>query len=255
MTDLAVSSQEFPNLLDGNSPCPGQNEQGKQQGKFYSQFQDYLERKYPEFLPYLDVNELAIYDEGLTYYKFETSRDRALKGIAWSNVIDKIPEDVLYSHYQRIEIEFQKRMSELRQKKKSHAGYELGAREFTLTYSPKWFSDEEARKQMTKAINKIIKYYKDGDQRIISLRAIGEVGTNGLSHVHCFYKLLGGVKITDKNFKRAYSPWDTKIKQGSTGHKGGHHASVKHESDFLGYIEKEVATAWLDISYPEANPT
>ena len=145
-------------------------------------------------------------------------------------------------------------MNKLKAAKKKHASYELGAREFTLTYSPKWFSDEEARKQMERAINRLIKYYKYGDQRIIKLRAVGEVGSNGLSHVHCFYQLIGGVKITDKNFKRAWPPWDTKVKQGPTGHKGGHHANVRHFADFLGYIEKEITDAWLDITYGDDDP-
>lgn len=236
--------------LDGSPLCPGQNEQGN----FYSQFQNYLEKKYPEFLPYLTHNELTIFDEGLEYYKYESSRDRAMKITQLENVMSKLSEEVLNEYYTRVRNEFQIKMTTLRKAKKSHAGYELGAREFTLTYSPKWFSDDEARRQMRKAVEKLIKYYKDGDQRILQLRAIGEVGSNGLSHVHCFYQLLGGVKITDKNFKRAYPPWDTKTVTSATGHKGGHHATVKHHSDFLGYIEKEVSTAWLDISWPESNP-
>lgn len=230
-----------PNLLDGSPQIEGKGKEG-------NEFQSYLQNKYPEFLPYLDLNELVIYDEGLNYYRHETPRDRAMKAMYWSTVLDKIPEEVLNSYYERVNTEFIIKMNQLHASKKKHASYELGAREFTLTYSPKWFSDEEARKQMTKAIEKLCKYYKDGDQRILRLRAVGEVGTNGLSHVHCFYQLIGGVKITDKNFKRAYPPWDTKIKQGPTGHKGGHHANVRHHADFLGYIEKEVSGAWLDIN-------
>lgn len=123
--------------------------------------------------------------------------------------------------------------------------YELGAREFTLTYSPKWFDDNEARIKMINAIDKLIKYYKD---EIIELRAVGEVGTNGLSHVHCFYKLTGGLKITDKNFKRAWTHWNPK-KPLQKGFEGGHHATVKNESDFLGYIDKDIETAWLDKTF------
>ena len=129
--------------------------------------------------------------------------------------------------------------------------YELGAREFTLTYSPKWFGDEEARLEMIKAINKLIKYYRD---EIIDFRAVGEVGTNGLSHVHCFYKLIGGLKITDKNFKRAWKYWNPK-KILQRGFEGGHHASVKNESDFLGYIDKDIETAWLDKNVARENIT
>lgn len=132
---------------------------------------------------------------------------------------------------------------------KSAKQLNLGAREFTLTYSPKWFGDEEARVEMTKAINKLIKYYND---EIIQLRAVGEVGTNGLSHVHCFYKLNGGLKITDKNFKRAWKYWNPK-KVLQRGFEGGHHATVRNESDFLGYIDKDVETAWLDKNFAHEN--
>jgi len=120
-----------------------------------------------------------------------------------------------------------------------------------LTYSPKWFDDLEARLRMTKAIDKLMKYYKD---EITTLRAVGEVGTNGLSHIHCFYKLRGGLKITDKNFKRAWPHWNPKKKLG-WGFEGGHHAAVKTESDFLGYIEKDLDTAWIDkLVQPSADP-
>jgi len=135
----------------------------------------------------------------------------------------------------------------LQPKKKTR--YELGAREFTLTYSPKWFDDAEARTGMIIAIRKLISYYKD---EIITLRAVGEVGTNGLSHVHCFYKLVGGLKITDKNFKRAWKHWNPK-KPLQRGFEGGHHASVKNESDFLGYIDKDIETAWFDKTFSREN--
>lgn len=130
----------------------------------------------------------------------------------------------------------------IRDTPKKHQNYELGAREFTFTYSPKWMTDEEARQEMTKAIDKLCRYYAN---EIVELRAIGEVGTNGLSHVHCFYKLQGGLKITDKNFKRAWKWWNPKKKL-QQGFEGGHHATVKVESDFQGYIDKHVASAWLE---------
>lgn len=130
-------------------------------------------------------------------------------------------------------------------KRTKKARYLLGAREFTLTYSPKWMDDESARVQMTKAINKLLKYYSED---IVQLRAVGEVGANGLSHVHCFYKLKEGVKITDKNFQRAWKYWNPKKPIGRSGFEGGHHANVREESDFLGYIDKDVDDAWLDIN-------
>ena len=125
---------------------------------------------------------------------------------------------------------------------RKHRGYELGPREFTLTYSPSWFADNEARAKMEMAIDKLLRYHYN---ELETLRAVGEVGTNGLSHVHCFYKLKNGNKITDKNFKRAWPHWNPKKKMGK-GFEGGHHATVKQESDFLGYIEKDIATSWLD---------
>jgi len=139
--------------------------------------------------------------------------------------------------------------AETKPQAKKTTRYELGAREFTLTYSPKWFDDAEARTGMIIAIRKLIKYYKD---EIITLRAVGEVGTNGLSHVHCFYKLIGGLKITDKNFKRAWKYWNPK-KPLQRGFEGGHHATVRNESDFLGYIDKDIETAWFDKTFTREN--
>jgi len=154
-----------------------------------------------------------------------------------------IPDEaILHREIDRLQKE-----TRLQPKKKTR--YELGAREFTLTYSPKWFDDAEARTGMIQAIRKLISYYKD---EIITLRAVGEVGTNGLSHVHCFYKLVGGLKITDKNFKRAWKYWNPK-KPLQRGFEGGHHASVKNESDFLGYIDKDIETAWYDKTFPHEN--
>jgi len=127
-------------------------------------------------------------------------------------------------------------------KPKKTTRYELGAREFTLTYSPKWMNDAQARVEMEKAIDKLCRYY---DNEIVELRAVGEVGSNGLSHIHCFYKLEGGLKITDKNFKRAWKYWNPSKPLGR-GFEGGHHATVREESDFLGYIEKEIETSWYE---------
>lgn len=128
-------------------------------------------------------------------------------------------------------------------KPKKTTRYELGAREFTLTYSPKWMNDAQAREEMEKAINKLCRYYADV---IENLRAVGEVGSNGLSHVHCFYKLMDGSKMKDKNFKRAWKYWNPKKTIGR-GFEGGHHANVREISDFLGYIEKDIETSWLDV--------
>jgi len=122
----------------------------------------------------------------------------------------------------------------------------LGPREFTLTYSPKWFDDATARNHFHVALERLTKYYKTEWKQF---RAVGEVGSNGMSHVHCFYELEAGKKITDKNFKRAYQWWDTSIKHGKTGHQGGHHASVVDVPGFRAYIEKDIdSTAWMNLS-------
>lgn len=121
---------------------------------------------------------------------------------------------------------------------------ELGPREFTLTYSPAWYADDAtAQDAMRVAIDKLTRYYKDD---IIEFHAIGEYTEAGRSHIHCYYELDGGHKITDKNFKRAWEHWNPRKKLG-TGHQGGHHANIRGKSDFLGYIEKDLDTAWMNV--------
>jgi len=58
----------------------------------------------------------------------------------------------------------EKQLQQLRRdnkKQKKHAGYELGAREFTLTYSPNWegFNETIARQRMEVAITRLLNYY------------------------------------------------------------------------------------------------
>jgi len=121
---------------------------------------------------------------------------------------------------------------------------ELGPREFTLTYSPAWYADDATAKDaMRVAIDKLTRYYKHD---IIDFHAIGEYTEAGRGHVHCYYELDGGNKITDKNFKRAWKHWNPHKTLGS-GHQGGHHANVRSKSDFLGYIEKDLDTAWMNV--------
>lgn len=128
-------------------------------------------------------------------------------------------------------------LSRLRQKlevKKTHAGYELGAREFTLTYSPDWYNDDKAQFFMKQAIERLCAYYSD---EIVYFRAVGEKTKADRVHIHAYYELKGGLKITDKNMKRAYAKWDS---------KHHHHKLVKKTSDFLGYIEKDIKGAWFN---------
>lgn len=120
-------------------------------------------------------------------------------------------------------------------------GAQLGPREFTLTYGTHFADDEEAQRAMTQAIERLTRYYKD---EIIEFHAVGEFTKAGRAHVHGWYHLVGGKKITDKNFKRAYPPWNPKKKLGK-GFEGGHHATIERVSDFHGYTEKHIQEAWL----------
>lgn len=127
-----------------------------------------------------------------------------------------------------------------RRQKKEQLQERMGAREFTLTYSPQWFGDEEARRKMKLAVCRLTKYYA---RELVNFHAVGEVGENGLSHIHGWYELQGGRKITDKNFKRAYPHWNPKKKLGK-GFEGGHHATIGRISNFHAYMEKDVENSW-----------
>lgn len=131
--------------------------------------------------------------------------------------------------------------------RKKHAGHELGAREFSLTYSPKWMDDASARNQMIIAIGRLQKYYRNEIQSFI---AVGETGKNGASHIHGYYLLAGGKRMTDKNFQRAWKYWNPKKTIGD-GFEGGHHAIVKSESNFKGYIDKET-NPWYKYNHQNA---
>lgn len=239
------------NNLDGNPTHRGQRQGGNDEEleqnlarlEMERLLDERLRAQYSYYLKYvnLSTDELLTLDDELNYrYARMTTTERHLHNeryIQLANRLDKYDTQVA--------VDIQRKFDE---KPRTHASHELGSREFTLTYSPKWMDDETARNTMKTAIQRLLKYY-DGD--ILNLRAIGEVGTNGLSHIHCFYKLRKGLKITDKNFKRAYKYWNPKKKLGFSGHEGGHHANVKSESDFLGYIDKDIETAWYDNTVTE----
>lgn len=210
-----------PLILDGSTICPRQNQEGSR-----AWYQDLLDYYAP-----LTLEELEDY---LSIWEKIEGRD-----IRNREITDD--EDLRFQALCHKRMAHNERLHEQRPRK-AHAGHELGAREFTLTYSPKWMDDAEARAKMIVAIDKLCRYYSD---EIIELRAVGEVGSNGLSHVHCFYKLRGGVKITDKNFKRAWNYWNPRKKTGR-GFEGGHHATVREEADFRGYIDKDAAFAWFE---------
>jgi len=122
----------------------------------------------------------------------------------------------------------------------------LGPWEFTLTYSPTkhGWSVDEAKDAMRTAMERLTRYYRE---ELEELHATGEYTQAGHPHVHCWYRLTGGHKITTKSFKRAYPIWNPKHKTGPRGHEGGHHEPVKRTSDFAGYVEKDLHTAWLKM--------
>lgn len=228
MTTLGNNQVAVSQFLTETAICPGQNQEGNWEEARI------IELLTTSYAP-LTRNELMRMLDYEYYILVRRKGDPFPDEMSWWEDFRDLKKKI----YDYNEILLREHRQNSRQ---THAGHELGAREFTLTYSPKWMSDSDARIEMTKAIDKICKYYKD---EILELRAIGEVGANGLSHVHCFYKLRGGKKITDKNFHRAWKYWNPKKKIGH-GFEGGHHANVKEESDFRGYIDKDADTAWLE---------
>lgn len=153
-----------------------------------------------------------------------------------------LENDFIYSRKQHalamVNLQFDKAQA----KKRELAN--LGPREFTLTYSQHWYDDDtDAQNAMRCAVEKLTRYYKD---EIIEFHAIGEFTRAGRSHVHGWYNLIGGRKITDKNFKRAWKHWNPKRKL-NRGFEGGHHETINRVSDFAGYTEKHLEEAWLEI--------
>lgn len=207
---------ETDQILDGGLVCP----QGKTTGQ--------------EFLPQWTHEDIALwtlYDASLGMTQ------RQIIEWGWQidgDIVDRLLEE--YSEWLKIKkLEISK--------KRVHAGHELGPRAFTLTYSPKWgFTDLKARELLELAVDRLLTYYKN---EIIEFHVAGEVGKNGLSHIHGYYELFGGRKITDKNFKRAWQYWDPKTKVGD-GFKGGYHRVCERKSDYLAYLAED--KLWLKKS-------
>lgn len=241
MTSIDNATAGEPTILTGSPICPGQNQEGR--------FRLVTDREYLEGLGWLGLTD----DEyrRLARYIWADEQRYRWKNYSVPALTDEENEDHACIIRKSIAI-LEERLAARRrdaEESRSHAGYELGPREFTLTYSPKWddYTDEFARLQMRKAIARLCKYY---DGEIEELRAVGEVGSNGLSHIHCYYLLKGGRKISDKNFKRAYPYWNPKKKFGN-GFQGGHHDNVKDVAAFKGYIEEDLdTTAWFNFSLP-----
>lgn len=136
---------------------------------------------------------------------------------------------------------------------RANAKSKLGPWEFTLTYSPRkhGWSRDEAQDAMRTAIERLTRYYRE---EIEEFHATGEWNASGDPHVHAWYRMDGGRKITTKSFVRAYPIWNPKFKTGPRGHEGGHHEPVKRTADFAGYIEKDLQTAWLKVDITNALP-
>lgn len=131
-------------------------------------------------------------------------------------------------------------------------GRPKGSWELTLTYSPKWYQDDlEAQEAFRTAERKLLRTYAD---ELEFYRSVGEFTSDGRAHLHILYRLGSGGKFTDKNLRRFYPHWNPKIKVGK-GNQGGHHAVCKSVSDYHGYIQKELKTAWHDYTHNHANDT
>lgn len=162
---------------------------------------------------------------------WEQKRDKA-----WDRLVTSQAE-----HNARAERR-QKELAHQRNKEKLHKG----AWTFTLTYSPlkHGWDKPEAQAVMSEAIKRLRHYYRN---EIEEFEAVGEWTQAGLPHIHGYYRLNGGKRITTKNFKRAYPIWNPDHRIGK-GHEGGYHEPAKSDSDYSGYIQKDLDDAWLVVS-------
>lgn len=171
-------------------------------------------------------------------------------GADYSRLIERQEVDIARAHEHLADVEGvleARRLALLKKQNAANAKSKLGPWEFTLTYSPRqhgWTRDE-AQDKMREAITRLTSYYRE---EIEEFHATGEWNQAGDPHVHCWYRLEGGCKITTRSFQRAYPIWDPKSKTGPRGHVGGHHEPVKRQSDFAGYIQKDLDTAWLMVN-------
>lgn len=162
--------------------------------------------------------------------KWEQRRDKA-----WERLVQS---QLAHDHYAE---QRQKAIAHQRNKDKLHKG----AWAFTLTYSPAkhGWDKEEAKAAMTTAIQRLQHYYRN---EIVEFEAVGEWTQAGLPHVHGHYRLEAGKRITTKNFKRAYPIWNPNVRIGK-GHEGGYHEPAKSDSDYSGYIQKDLDDSWLRV--------
>lgn len=244
MTKINKKQYNPNSILDGSGSCPLQYKeaveggfpQTKEDWELYGVMLEWkmwweMKNEFPEFTAE-EFDRHLDYEYRIKHHNINKKYGSPLTDDEWTDHLVLMERHI--EHLDKLLLERKKNPV------KTHVGYELGAREFTLTYSPDWYDDDEARKYMQRAIDRLCNYYS---QEIVVLHARGEVGKNGMSHVHCYYELKGGLKMTDKNFKRAYPRWDPRKKFGK-GFQGGHHETVKSKSSFIGYINED-AFNWL----------
>lgn len=133
--------------------------------------------------------------------------------------------------------------------RKKHNTHVKGPRELTLTFSDKWGDADAAKTAFKLAEERLLKYYK---HELVTYRSVGEYTKSGFPHLHILYSLESGNGFTDKNLKRAYPHWDSKVKVGK-GNQGGHHSVVESIANFAGYIEKDLDTAWHSYDITNAD--
>lgn len=164
----------------------------------------------------------------------------------WTDRICRIEERMAptLAEHQSLWDRHEKQLAHCRNAEKLHKG----SWAFTLTYSPSkhGWDKEEAQAAMTEALRRLQHYYRN---EIIEFHACGEYTQSGQPHVHGHYSLTDGKRMTTKNFKRAYPIWNPNHRIGK-GHEGGYHEPAKSDSDYSGYIQKDLDDAWVVISYP-----
>lgn len=222
----------FPKNLTENATTEGKGKEATADDLITLELKRMVDAHYEtcRFAPYLTKSECWEYFALSGSRRGLTVEERCQRDWRLEELDQKIDRDELVRQLHIHDLKM--KLAAKESKKQTHAGYELGPREFTLTYSPDWFDDEKAQFFMKQAIERLCSYYSSD---ILYLRAVGEKTKAGRVHIHVYYELEKGLKITDKNLKRAYSKWDS---------KHHHHKLVKNTANFLGYIDKDSSNAW-----------
>jgi len=113
-----------------------------------------------------------------------------------------------------------------------------GAFAFTLTKSPK---DALTVADMISAVKKVMNQKSCPVKKYawyLEYKGKDEAGLPAHPHIHGMYETISGGRIEAKHFKRAWSPWEEKIKLGA-GFRGGYHRPVKSDEAYTQYIAKD----------------